>query len=216
MLGIVKRGILYYVFYFIMAAWGPAYLLYLDGINPGLVLMIALTGLMTVAYAVASIEVIENQFNGYGFLKTLPIKCETILLAKTLPPIIYLLIWMVYGLILISLGNPSHDFTVLSRAFIILSTSGSIIFILIMYIAIFRIGIRGFMKFAVWGLPMAFMYGLLLLFISLKKQLYALDMERLVDIASISNLTVFCTVSFVIVVVLWRIVLKCFIMRDFK
>ena len=84
MLGIFKKDLAQYVLLTALTFPGPLLLLYLDGLDRGLILMFGYTMVLSVVTALVQNEAVESMSGGYRFLSTLPLSARDIVTAKHL------------------------------------------------------------------------------------------------------------------------------------
>ncbi|MDD3643835.1 MAG: ABC-2 transporter permease, partial [Candidatus Krumholzibacteria bacterium] len=100
MIGIMRRNMVYYLVYgglflFIQAAmWVVA----IERLSPALAMISSFYLFFMVVVPAMSAEAIEEKYGGYAFLASLPLRLETVVMAKFALPLIALAAGTAFGL----------------------------------------------------------------------------------------------------------------------
>lgn len=181
MLGIIKKDFIYYIGYFIITAWAPVCLTYLDGFTRGTVMMCGLLILSMPLGGVALIEILEEKSKGYVFLRSLPLTVPGIVGIKFLMLFFAVLLWFTYSIIILSFGPDWPAFMKISQAYIIGCCLIALILAGILYILIFRFGLTGPLKAVLMALPVVMMLSHTLPMLWLRDDILGADLQWLID-----------------------------------
>ena len=123
MLGIIKKDLAQYALLTALMLPAPLLLLYLDGLDRGLVLLFGYTLVLSVLTALVQNEAAESMSGGYRFLSSLPLSSRDIVAAKHLLLAAFTAGQTLYALALVLfLAGPGVFFS-LSLAYLVLNGS---------------------------------------------------------------------------------------------
>jgi hypothetical protein len=165
--------------YFIITAWAPIHLTYLDGFTRGTVIMCGALVLSMPLGGLGLIEIVEEKSKGYGVLRNLPLTIREITAAKFLMVLLAVIVWLVYSMIVIAFGDVSPEFKIISQGYIVGCCLVALVFAAILYNAVFRFGLTGILKAFILVLPVAMMVSQGALMMLFREKINGMDMRWL-------------------------------------
>lgn len=208
MFGIIKKDFLYYLAYFGLTAGAVLLNLGLDGMDPGLVIMMGSFGALSVLGAIGVIEMAEDKTNGYMFLDTLPVTAEAVVGAKFLMALVSLVCFMVFAVGILAGYAPSHEFFVLGRGYVAVCANAALLLVGGVYVGAFKAGFTRFFKSALVTVPILVVVLPILLSRVLRSQLAGMDVAALVRSASVPNLVILTVLCLAVYYGLMRTAIK--------
>lgn len=201
---LMRKDLLVYLFYFVIGAGASGLLLYEDGMDSSVVLMLGSMMMMSVFVSIALNENIESSYNGYKFLRILPVTAAEIVTAKFLLALIFTLLYFLYASLLLLFFSKTAEFLVLSRGYIVLNAIVGLIISALLYNGIYRYGFTKFFKVVCFTLPIAAIFVPGLVKIAYRQQLRSMNAEPLIKLTAGPNLLLFGAAALILYVVLMR------------
>ena len=147
MIGILRRNAFYYVLYgiFFMAMsaimWQDAY----HNLRPPIAVINSFFMFFMVVVPALSAEGAEEKNKGYVFLKTLPLTLGTVIRAKFMLPLISLAVIVAYNFILFTFFTSTPENLAICQKLIVMNADLLIVIAGLVFIVMYRFGIRNFM-----------------------------------------------------------------------
>ncbi len=153
MLYIIKRDLLLHSVMFVITALGPVLGLLMDGLDSSTIMMVSFVMYATVLVSVYGNEIYHSKIKSYEFLNTLPVPKTGIAAGKFLVPFVFVVLYVIFGFIIVHSAPASDSFIILSKIYIIVNAAVCLLVSAFMFISIFHFGLKGVLKFVFLFFP---------------------------------------------------------------
>ena len=186
-LSLIKKDLKWYLFYYLIFMILPPVMLSQDGFNDGLVVFVGACLLYIMTGSAGIVEIEEDRYHGYQFMKILPVSGIQIATSKFILPLISGCLCILYTFIFFSYTAPNPDALFLSRVFIILIVAAGILLVGLFYVLLFLYGMTAVLRISVYGVPFMLLAIPIAVRVIFKDKFNRMDVESLLSSAANIN-----------------------------
>jgi hypothetical protein len=183
--GIVKKDMLYYLFYFVVGAAFPLYGIWQDGLDRGGVVFMGMCLAMIILFAMFLNEMMEEKSRGYAILRTMPLAPSGIVGAKFILPAVAAGGYLAFGGAVLWLHDASPQFRMTGLLYLLAVAVICLLLDGIFYLALYRLGFTRTYRITVVSVSLLVMLSPILALILLRDALASLSAADWSEVATV-------------------------------
>jgi len=183
--GIIKKDMIYYLFYFVVGVVFPLFGIWQDGLDRGGVVFMGMCLAMTVLFSMFLNELMEEKSRGYEFLRSLPLTPSWIVGAKFILPAVFAGGYMAIAGAVLWLNEASSAFRITGFLYLLAMALLCLLLVGMFFLALYRLGFTRLYRSTVLTVSFLIMLGPVLALLLLGDMLAAwqdVDWQRLTTV----------------------------------